>query len=171
MLSPPIRLLCMYVHRTLHRLVSGLNLFVTVSTVSTLGLTAPIILQLSLLPGTATTHLPSLVTKAVDHLKRFEKSTDINVLSRKGSRQGSILVSLHAAHGLHDQPMLDDPLQLWGEWVEALWRATMTFENKHPAWDALTCRLLLWRAIVGEESIVGEWARKEVVRNLCGQVQ
>jgi nucleolar pre-ribosomal-associated protein 1 len=77
------------------------------------------------------------------------------------------MLSLHGAPDLLEPMSEQDPVQVWGEGVEALWRITMTLESKTPTWDALTCRLLLWRAIVGEDgSAVGEWARKEVVRNL-----
>lgn len=70
----------------------------------------------------------------------------------------------HSAFRLHEAPACDDHVQVWGDAVEALWRITMTFETKISAWDTLTCRLLLWRAMVGEDaSVVGEWARREVI--------
>jgi nucleolar pre-ribosomal-associated protein 1 len=136
---------------------------------SILGIVAPIILQLGLLPRTMISHLSSLVTKTVDRIRRLEETTDIRVygLKRNSRRLDSTVLSLHAAHGLHVHPSFDDPLQLWGESVEMLWRTVMGFQEKHPAWETLTCRLLVWRSIVGEEgSVVGEWARREVVQNL-----
>ena len=70
----------------------------------------------------------------------------------------------HGALGLHEAPACDDHVQVWGDAVETLWRIAMTFETKISAWNTLTCRLLLWRAIVGEDaSVVGEWARREVI--------
>jgi len=49
--------------------------------------------------------------------------------------------------------------------VEMLWRSAMTLEQKCPAWDLLTPKLLVWRMIVDEDgSQVGEWARIQVLR-------
>ena len=59
-----------------------------------------------------------------------------------------------------------DTLPVWGFCVESLWRASMSLDNKVAAWDALTSRLLVWRAIAGDTTKVGEWARREVVRNI-----
>lgn len=75
---------------------------------------------------------------------------------------------LHGSLGLREPMHNDDDLvHVWGKGVEALWRVTMTFNEKLSNWDALTCRFLLWRAIVGEDaSQVGEWARREVIRGL-----
>lgn len=72
------------------------------------------------------------------------------------------------AHDIHELCNDDNRLQMWGSAVEALWRVTMTLDNKPSAWDALTARLLIWRAIVGTEgSTLGEWARKQVVHNMA----
>jgi nucleolar pre-ribosomal-associated protein 1 len=134
-----------------------------------LGLASSIILQLSQLPYKVATRLPSLVMNSVDRLERWEESTEIfiDVRRREVYRQDRS-VSLHPSQGLHEPPVLDDVLQSWGDSVEMLWRVVMNFEEKSAAWDALTCRLLLWRTIVGEEgSAVGEWSRRELVQNLC----
>ncbi|KAG6375258.1 ribosome 60S biogenesis N-terminal-domain-containing protein [Boletus reticuloceps] len=73
-------------------------------------------------------------------------------------------------------PATLDPLRTWDEIVEALWRAAMAPVNDdddgtHGTWTMamLTRRLLVWRALVGEEACpVGEWARREVVLALRG---
>jgi nucleolar pre-ribosomal-associated protein 1 len=71
------------------------------------------------------------------------------------------------AHEIHELYASEDTLQTWGDAVEALWRATMTLGEKTPAWDTLTSRLLIWRAIVGTgDTTLGEWARKQVVRSM-----
>jgi nucleolar pre-ribosomal-associated protein 1 len=74
----------------------------------------------------------------------------------------------HRSHRLHTplpKSNAQDTLWLWGWSVEYLWRASMTGGHRAPeGWGALTRRLLIWRAMVGEEgSEVGEWARREVV--------
>ena len=44
----------------------------------------------------------------------------------------------------------------------------MVQDVKCVEWDALTHRLLVWNAVkVGEQTVVGEWARQEVVQNLA----
>jgi len=128
-------------------------------------------LRLSLLPGPSIPRLQLLVDKLLQSLKRFEKGVKLPVSYRKDHRAArSQTLPLHSALGLLEHTSGHDPVQVWGEGVEALWRITMTLENKTAAWDALTCRLLVWRAIVGEDgSAVGEWARREVVRNLATQ--
>lgn len=131
-------------------------------------LMVPVALRLSLCPGLPCRHLVSLVNRLLIFLKRFEKQTELPVSYRMDVyRARSPLSPPHGALGLHDTPSCDDRVQMWGYAVEALWRMTMTFETKTSTWDALTCRLLLWRAIVGEDaSAIGEWARREVVRIL-----
>ena len=59
-----------------------------------------------------------------------------------------------------------NPLSLWGFCVEGLWRASMSLNERASTWYALTNRLLAWRAIAGGTTEVGEWARREVVRNI-----
>ena len=72
----------------------------------------------------------------------------------------------HSAQTLHLSPA-SVGLRTWGTCVEALWQVAMRLETKCAEWDMLTARLLLWRSLVGEEgSEVGEWARREVVKNL-----
>ncbi|CAL1701993.1 unnamed protein product [Somion occarium] len=62
-----------------------------------------------------------------------------------------------------------EPLWLWGRTLEDLWQVTLQME-RCPCWKGLTYRLLLWRAIVGEQrSVVGEWARRQVLRGVTEQ--
>ncbi|TFK24236.1 hypothetical protein FA15DRAFT_423825 [Coprinopsis marcescibilis] len=76
--------------------------------------------------------------------------------------------ALHNSHDVHDKPVFADPLALWGRLVELLWRVVMSSNCQEPEiWNKLTSRLLVWRAIVGEEnSKEGEWARIQCVLNL-----
>lgn len=109
-----------------------------------------------------------LLDQATDRLKLLEASAHIpHVLDENPRLKQSRPLPPHRSHGLYEPYPVDNPLQLWGDSVEALWRVTMTFEEKSAAWDALSSRLVIWRAIVGEEvSAVGEWVRTEVVQNI-----
>jgi len=61
----------------------------------------------------------------------------------------------------------DASLVLWGKVIVTLWRVVMGFGTKPLSWEELTFRLLIWRCIAGERDVAeGEWARKEVVRNI-----
>jgi len=124
----------------------------------------PVALRLSLCPGTPSTDLPPLVNKLWIFLKQFEKQIELPVSYQMDTYRSPVSI-LHGALGLHEAPSCDDRIKVWGHAVEAMWRIMMTIETKTSTWDALTCRLLLWRAIVGEDaSGIGEWARTEVVR-------
>ncbi|KLO07343.1 hypothetical protein SCHPADRAFT_652933 [Schizopora paradoxa] len=61
--------------------------------------------------------------------------------------------------GGHNSTSIDT----WGTIIELLWSVTMTGDSVSEAWNALTCRLLLWRTM-NPTSEAGEWARREVVR-------
>jgi nucleolar pre-ribosomal-associated protein 1 len=72
----------------------------------------------------------------------------------------------HHARGLYDIPERE-PVQLWGDAVEALWRVTMMCGRRGQCWDQLTSRMLVWRSIAGElRGETSEWVRREVVANL-----
>ncbi|KAF4602702.1 hypothetical protein EYR40_005919 [Pleurotus pulmonarius] len=131
---------------------------------------APVVLRLSLLPGTPLQKLPNLLKTCIDTLRVTEENTEVHGLERIVVKAPS--TSRDPPHpsaelfGLEELEDTDD-LHIWGEIVENLWRAGMTVRQLNGAWDALTCRLLVWRSIVGEEgSEVGGWARREVVANL-----
>jgi nucleolar pre-ribosomal-associated protein 1 len=138
------------------------------STISVLAQAAPVILRLSLIPGTSIPQLPSLVIQAVDSLRCLEGSIGNHTFpSKTAIHDGKRSSPPHTAHTLHDNHVEKYAVQVWGEVIEALWRVTMSLEDKPSTWGKLTCRLLVWRSMVGAEgSEIGEWARKEVVRNL-----
>jgi len=134
-------------------------------------LAVPLALRLSLLPGPSIP-LDMFLTGSVPWLVRLEKDLSVpssGRLSRAFTDHTSTLRKLlppHPAPRLFDVPDTHF-IEVWGECVEALWRIAMTRDAKCEGWDELTCRLLVWRSIAGENrSVVGEWARKEVLRNL-----
>ena len=132
---------------------------------------APAILRLSLFSGPTVPGLVSLLKSAVECLKRIEMT--VTILSLTKEQPSAMLTScgpLFRACEIHEPYPEREPLQTWGLCVEDLWRATMTVENKHPVWDVLSSRLLLWRAVAGlDSSPTGEWARMQVVCNLSNE--
>ncbi|KAG2356040.1 ribosome 60S biogenesis N-terminal-domain-containing protein [Suillus spraguei] len=121
-------------------------------------------LRLSLASQTSTSHLSHVFMTAIGILEQLEPCIDF---SKSSSANGPAISSKppYHGHGLHIQPPVTDPLRAWGGIVEDLWQASMSLDEKFVKWDALTCRLLQWRGIVGEDgSPIGEWARLEAVR-------
>lgn len=106
--------------------------------------------------------LGQLVCSCIKRLDVMEKDAPV------GRTRPPTLVLTRAPHASAslwqgaDAPVLSH----WGFCVESLWRASMAVEEKISSWDVLTSRLLVWRAIAGEATEVGEWARKEVIQNL-----
>ncbi|KAF8308276.1 hypothetical protein DL93DRAFT_2119068 [Clavulina sp. PMI_390] len=101
---------------------------------------------------------------------RLQTST----LSRSSSPSRSRSVLILPASGI-------PPLLIWGQCVEMLWECVMKPYNNaidsplpssrmSNAWNALTSRLLLWNAI-SRTSEVGEWARRETIRQMRLQAQ
>ena len=109
-------------------------------------------------------HLPSLVSSTFVHLESIEQNlTDGDVT------KPSTLASLppHSGQDLFNT-FADEHATWWyGQCVETLWRIAMNLPKAHAQWDSLTDKMLVWRAYAGDEnSALGEWVRKEVVRNL-----
>lgn len=125
---------------------------------------AAVALRLSLIPGIPGHSLRDVLSRAAEYLQHLEPAIHPHRSLRPIEQQNSHALPPHRAQGLHDAPATVDPLRTWGEIVEALWRASMSLDDGTHAWAVLTRRLVVWRALVGEEaSQVGEWARKEVV--------
>ncbi|KAH7884073.1 ribosome 60S biogenesis N-terminal-domain-containing protein [Phlebopus sp. FC_14] len=130
-----------------------------------------VMLRLSLIPGvTSHNYLLAVLKDAVKYLVHLESS--IHFHSRVVPKQNPTTpASLppHHSQGLHELPVVTDAdrFMTWGKVVEALWRVSMTPEERTNAWEALTRRLLVCRSVVGEgDCPVGEWARKGTVRAL-----
>lgn len=108
--------------------------------------------------------LRPLITTAFSELLKLEST----IVVPKSLEESATLVpqTFHHARGLHDAPDRE-PLRIWGETVETLWRVAMTRSKEGSCWDKLTCRMLVWRSIMGEDGTkTPEWVRKEVVINL-----
>jgi len=131
-------------------------------------LASPVILRLTLLPGRSISGLPMLLQHCVSALERLETSLDLTQRGDASTPQKLRRAPPHRAPGLHDLNDADDDVLAWGETVEHLWRVSMALEVKSAAWDFLTSRLLIWRSVRGEEdTVVGEWARTQVILNLA----
>lgn len=129
---------------------------------------AAVALRLSLIPGMPDHSIRGVLSRAVECLQHLEITIHLYRLRTSVERNSHALpLPPHRAQGLHDVPTTNEPLQRWGEVVEQLWRVAMSLnaDGMHTRpWVMLTTRLVVWRALVGEEaSRVGEWARKEVL--------
>ncbi|KAI0751700.1 ribosome 60S biogenesis N-terminal-domain-containing protein [Daedaleopsis nitida] len=130
-----------------------------------------VLLRLCLLPGGPSSRIPALLTRSLRWLAQMEADVAIPTSGSyvppfQTANDLDTRVVLHRSHNLYDLPPLPS-IKQWGECVEALWRVTMTMLDRTGEWDALTSRLLIWRAIAGVEgSRMGEWMREEVVQHL-----
>lgn len=121
------------------------------------------ILRLSLLHP-LNPQLPGLVLSSLRHLDTIEQSLpdgDIVIPKTPPSYPPHIDQDLFRASN-------DDSAIWWyGQCVETMWRVAMVLPKPSESWNDLTDRLLVWRAYAGaENTALGEWVRKEVVRNL-----
>ncbi|KAF8073491.1 ribosome 60S biogenesis N-terminal-domain-containing protein [Lyophyllum atratum] len=138
------------------------------NTSTTFPLVVQAALRLSLLPGPEVSELPLLLGLFVEGLKRLESSTTVPVTSIRISPRHQPRSPLYRAHEIHEHFQCDDTLQTWGVVVEALWRISMTLKEASDAWDAITDRMLVWRALAGaDKSNLPEWVRRQVVRNMA----
>ncbi|KAJ7095895.1 ribosome 60S biogenesis N-terminal-domain-containing protein [Mycena belliarum] len=129
---------------------------------------APVILRLSLLPGSSPLALPELLKRCLSGVSMFETSLDIPCSQLEVHVRSPSQLNLPPHNGQDLQVVGDyDPFLTWGKSVEYLWQASMTLSDKPSVWDALTLRLLIWRSAVGEEgTAAGEWARKLTLQSL-----
>ncbi|KAI0337320.1 hypothetical protein BDW22DRAFT_1383778 [Trametopsis cervina] len=124
-----------------------------------------IVLRLSNLSTVPAHQLQDFLRLLVGYLRTIE--ADIHLPSTPTTKYAPNTLSLppHRSHVLW-KPTEAPATQIWGECVESLWTIAMRMDEWCKEWDELTAKLLVWRAWRGPESKAGEWARKEVVRNL-----
>ena len=130
----------------------------------------PVLLRLALLPGPPVSHIPGLLERSLHWLEPLEADVAVPTSGQLSTpfqpSSDTPSAMLHRSQHLFDPPP-SPTIELWGGSVEALWRVCMTLPSRSDEWDALSHRLLIWRAIAGaERSRVGEWARREVIENL-----
>lgn len=139
---------------------------------------AAVTLRLSLIPGIPGHALYGVLLRTAEYLQHLEPAIHLCRLRHPVERNPHALPPPpHRGQGLHDVPKTEEPLWSWGEIVERLWRAAMSLGDDGTrahvhVWAMLTSRLVVWRALVGEEATrVGEWARKEGVLALRAATQ
>ncbi|TBU65164.1 ribosome 60S biogenesis N-terminal-domain-containing protein [Dichomitus squalens] len=131
----------------------------------------PVLLRLSLLPGSSLSHSPTLLRQSLSFLEVMEADVAVPTSGTLAPplvpEDGVTSMSLHRSQQLFDSPPAVS-IELWGDCVEALWRVSMALPNRTAEWDGLSSRLLIWRSISGaERTRVGEWARIETLTNLA----
>ncbi|KAF9068316.1 ribosome 60S biogenesis N-terminal-domain-containing protein [Rhodocollybia butyracea] len=129
-----------------------------------------IVLRLALLPGTPVSQMPRLLNRCMLVFKDQETKLVFPDIARAVTDSESPFKAPHGAFNLWEIPPLSDAAlcKAQEESIEQLWQVTMLLDadRKSIAWDELTSLLLVWRACTGERSVVGEWTRREVLRNV-----
>ena len=109
-----------------------------------------------------------LVRVGTNHMIKLEgrlPNLDVALVRREISSQDFTIVPPYSARRLWETSELS-AWATWGHVVEALWTVMMSLDAPCPEWHTATSKMLLWRAIVGENQSPGEWVRKEVVHTL-----
>lgn len=134
---------------------------------------APLILRLASLGGPVLSDLPNVLNLAVICLQSFEKTVSIPEDANEDNAIATLSCAPHRSFTIH-QRLSSPTLNHWGTLLELLWESSMSLPHKCDAWEALTPRMLLWRACRPHPHSQNpkqvfdavEWARKEVVHNL-----
>ncbi|KAI0695719.1 ribosome 60S biogenesis N-terminal-domain-containing protein [Cytidiella melzeri] len=124
-------------------------------------------LRLTTLAAVSVAEIDNLICLSLEHLTALEGTLSLPraVAGRPQPAERILDCAPHRSHTLWKRTEVDE-LELWGQCVEMLWRAAMRVEEKCSSWDGLTTRLLVWRACAGRRTLVGEWVRREVIRNI-----
>jgi nucleolar pre-ribosomal-associated protein 1 len=138
----------------------------TASFLQILQLKSRIILKLSLLSSPTIPNLNVLLSQCLISLHHLEKDV---VLPTFPFSPRLSFQSRHTSYSSREGSTSESHALLWGEIVVNLWRASMTSRSSREAWDELTPRVLVWNQLIGGDDQVGEWARREVVRNVTSQ--
>jgi nucleolar pre-ribosomal-associated protein 1 len=131
-----------------------------------LRLKSRIVMKLSLLPGPAVPTLNSLLSHCLVGLRHLEKDLILPVLPITPEMSSSL--PRHTSSSVREGHTSDSHLdvEVWGEVVVSLWRASMASGSARRVWDELTPRILVWNLLIDGGDQVAEWARKEVVWNM-----
>jgi len=98
-------------------------------------------------------------------------SLEEEIITSNGITEAVVLFQIRNpdARASHDLPADTPNIWIWGRCVELLWELVMRDKREDngltEAWNDLTSRLILWNAISGD-SEVGEWARRETIRQM-----
>ncbi|THH28288.1 hypothetical protein EUX98_g5899 [Antrodiella citrinella] len=124
-----------------------------------------VLLRLTLLHPT-NPQLPTLISTSFTHLESLETALPSTIL--KPATPPSVPPHLGQNLFRPSNPNDDTTHATWwyGQCVETLWRVAVALPEPVERWDDLTTKLLILRAYAGpgpEGSVIGEWARREVV--------
>jgi len=118
-----------------------------------------VLLRLAQLPGAKISSLVLTLSRCVSRLEQVEHS----IQARPQAALEEINAqTLHTSLNVGNEPSLSD-IGKWGETVASLWKVSMLLSSESPEWDALSSRMLLWRCLVGDNCIEGEWVRKQTI--------
>ncbi len=123
-----------------------------------------VILRLCLLSEAPPSNLKTLLDAVLGYLKQCETSNRLTLILHSEEPTNLLPLPPHRSDRLYEVRESSDALREWGTSIELLWRATMQLEEKVQFWDALTSRLLIWKAIIGTgKSLVADWASREAL--------
>jgi nucleolar pre-ribosomal-associated protein 1 len=130
-----------------------------------LRLKSRVVMKLSLLPGPTVPALDALLSHCLVGLCCLEKDLILPAVPIPPGT--SSFLPRHTSYSVREGHSTDFrvEVEVWGEVVVSLWRASMTSRSSRRAWDKLTPRILVWNSLMDGEDQVAEWARKEVVWN------
>ena len=123
------------------------------------------VLRLSLLPGLPPLERSDCCAAAISRLKALEASDDLHLpVNYQVPYNLNEALPPHRSHSIN-RSFDGDNFFYWGRAVECLWQVTMANRTKTTAWNALSCRVLVWRGVVGAEvSPIGEWVRRQSLK-------
>ncbi|KAF8665731.1 hypothetical protein AX16_000179 [Volvariella volvacea WC 439] len=129
-----------------------------------LSLAAPIILRCGLMATTPPLGLPRTLKCAVICLNKFEESINLDSGQEiMANESPSPRLPPYKSYAIHEPSHIKNTAEGWGHVVEILWQASMLLDDP-TQWSELTSRMLLVRALRGEEgSRLVEWVRKEII--------
>jgi hypothetical protein len=123
------------------------------------------------LPGSAPPQTNSIAQKLFGLLEKQEEAVDgplsIDSSGRSDAAERRDAGMPHRAHGGHQDASSDPTLRSWAGCVETLWQSVMALQEKSTVWDAISARMVFWRALGGDQAgEASEWVRKETIRVL-----
>ena len=125
-------------------------------------------LRVSQLRGSPPSTLAKLLTLCVDKLTAYEHKIALELALVPPCQDRVAVAPLHSSLDVQSEKGGID-VSHWGDIVSNLWRVAMTVQYKTEDWNRLMPRLLLKQTLlnrIGEDGDA-EWARRQVVLNVC----
>ncbi|KAI0030390.1 ribosome 60S biogenesis N-terminal-domain-containing protein [Vararia minispora EC-137] len=113
----------------------------------------------SSLPGAPVPSISALLSNCISRLEKLERVTKFEAPLQLSPESNAS--KLHTSYTARGEPGLSD-VENWGLIVIALWRVAMLQSTGGPAWETMTARMLILRAMVEDGCTEGEWVRKEI---------